>query len=71
MSQVMSPVTGIIEEELVTIHFGEHRGKTVKDIQEIDPEFYQKLIELSESGRSALRRGMNRTFDLFQKPVSL
>ena len=41
---ILSPVTGILNEENVVLDYGEHEGKTVKEIQEIDPDFYESLI---------------------------
>jgi broad specificity phosphatase PhoE len=31
-----SPITGIIDEEMVIIDFGKYEGKSVKDIAEVD-----------------------------------
>lgn len=70
MASHNSPVTGIIDEHLVIIDFGMHEGKTVKDIAELDPEFYDALKSEKENGTYAIRRHRDKTFRLYQRPAA-
>ena len=70
MAAPLSPVTGIISEDQVVIDFGEHEGKTVKDILENDPAFYSRLAEKKEDGVFAIRRHKDKTFRLYINPLS-
>ena len=45
-----SPVTGVIDENLVIIDFGKYEGRSVHDIAEVDPEFYERLKNEKEKG---------------------
>jgi hypothetical protein len=60
-----SPVTGIIEEDKVFIDFGEHEGKSVLEISDTDPLFYQFLIESREDGNFSIRRDKQKSFRLY------
>lgn len=62
-----SPVTGIIEEQQVIIDFGKYEGRTVSEIQEVDPEFYQRLIDQKDN--FAIRRHRDKTFRLYVNPL--
>ena len=72
--QVTSPVTGIIDEANVVIDYGEHQGRTVKEIQETDPDFYETLIEQKGYGVYAIKREAhidgNKTFRLYLNPLA-
>jgi hypothetical protein len=70
MSQNGSPVTGIIEENLVIIDFGKYEGKTVREIAELDPTFYQRLSAEKENGVFAIRRHKDKTFRLYINPLT-
>jgi hypothetical protein len=70
MSANGSPITGIIEENLVIIDFGKYEGKSVKDVSELDPEFYTRLITEKENGIFAIRRHRDKTFRLYINPLS-
>lgn len=70
MSASHSPVTGIIEENRVVLDFGKYEGKTVHEIAELDPEFYQKLATEKENGVFAIRRQKDKTFRLYINPLS-
>ena len=61
----LSPVTGILEEENVIIDFGDYEGRTVFDISETDPNFYNKLVNAKEAGNFSIRRNMDKTFRLY------
>ncbi|MDR3608285.1 MAG: hypothetical protein P4M08_13020 [Oligoflexia bacterium] len=65
-----SPVTGVIEEGLVIIDFGKHEGKSVEEIAEIDPGFYERLATEKENGVFAIRRHKDKTFRLYINPLS-
>ena len=75
MSQIItSPVTGILDEANVIIDYGQHEGRTIKEIQEIDPEFYETLIEQKGVGVFAIKREAymdgNKTFRLYLNPLA-
>ncbi len=62
-----SPITGVIEEEFVIIDFGRYLGKTVSEIAEADPEFYQRMVEQKDN--FAIRRHRDKTFRLYINPL--
>ena len=63
----VSPLTGIIEESQVFIDFGRYEGRTVSEVADADPEFYQRLIEQKE--HFAIRRHRDKTFRLYINPL--
>ena len=65
-----SPVTGIIDEKMVIIDFGKYEGKTVSEIAEVDPAFYDRLAAEKENGIFAIRRHRDKTFRLYVNPLS-
>lgn len=65
-----SPVTGVIDEENVLLDFGKYEGRSVKDVAEIDPEFYNKLILQKDQAGFAIRRYKDKTFRLYVNPLS-
>ena len=70
MSTSGSPVTGIIDEGQVIIDFGKYVGKSVQEVSEIDPVFYEKLANEKENGIFAIRRHKDKTFRLYINPLS-
>ncbi len=64
-NQDLSPVTGILAEEHVVIDFGEHEGKSVLEISDTTPNFYEFLIEQKESGNFAIRRTRDKIYRLY------
>jgi broad specificity phosphatase PhoE len=70
MSSNSSPVTGIIDENLVIIDFGKYEGKSVQEVANLDPVFYEKLATERESGVFAIRRHRDKTFRLYINPLS-
>ena len=70
MSATASPVTGIIEEQLVIIDFGKYEGKNVQEVSELDPIFYERLATEKENGVFAIRRERDKTFRLYVNPLS-
>lgn len=65
-----SPVTGVIDENMVVIDFGKYEGKTVEEIAAIDPIFYERLATEKENGVFAIRRHKDKTFRLYINPLS-
>ena len=65
MAQETSPVTGIIAEETVFIDFGEHEGKSILEIQDTLPDYYQYLIDKRDEGICMIRRGKDKSFKLY------
>jgi broad specificity phosphatase PhoE len=65
-----SPITGVIDEDLVIIDFGKYEGKSVQEIAELDPDFYQRLASEKENGVFAIRRHRDKTFRLYINPLS-
>jgi len=70
MSASTSPITGVIDEKLVILDFGKYEGKTVEEIAELDPIFYDKLKTEKENGAFAIRRHRDKTFRLYVNPLS-
>jgi hypothetical protein len=70
MSTSGSPVTGIIDEDLVIIDFGKYVGKSVQQVSELDPVFYEKLANEKENGIFAIRRHKDKSFRLYINPLS-
>ena len=70
MSGNSSPVTGIIDEELVIIDFGKYEGKSVQEVADLDPAFYEKLAAEKENGIFAIRRHKDKSFRLYINPLS-
>ena len=54
-SQV-SPLTGILEEDQVVIDFGKFEGRSVLDINENNPDFYEYLCNQKDEGNFSIRR---------------
>lgn len=65
MATDLSPLTGIIEEDLVVIDFGEHEGKSVMEICETEPEYYNFLLEQKGEGNFAIKRNKDKIFRLY------
>ena len=66
MAQVsQSPLTGIIAEDQVVIDFGEHEGKSVLQVNDEEPKFYDYLIEQKDTGNFSIRRDKYKTYKLY------
>ncbi|PIP91789.1 MAG: hypothetical protein COW01_05390 [Bdellovibrionales bacterium CG12_big_fil_rev_8_21_14_0_65_38_15] len=65
MAQEVSPVTGIIEEDQVFLDFGEHEGKSILELSDTDPEYYDYLIEKKNEGNCAIRRTKDKIFRMY------
>lgn len=70
MSSTHSPVTGIIDESIVILDFGKYEGKSVKEIQAVDPDFYASLANEKGEGVYAIRRHRDKTFRLYLNPLA-
>ena len=71
MAQETSPLTGILKEEQVFIDFGEHEGKSVLEISDTNPDFYDYLVGQKEVGNFAIRRSRDKSFRLYVQNVTL
>ncbi len=65
MAQEQSPLTGVIAEEKVVIDFGEFEGKSVLEIADTKPDYYQFLLDQKETGNFAIRRTKDKIFRLY------
>ena len=63
--QEISPLTGIIEEDKVFVDFGEHEGKSILEVCDTLPEYYQRLIEIKDSGKCVIRRTKDKSYRLY------
>lgn len=63
--QNVSPLTGIIAEENVFVDFGEHEGKSVLEVQDTLPDYYDFLIEKKDTGHCTIRRNKDKSFRLY------
>ena len=70
MSQANSPITGIIDEAQVIIDFGKHEGISVKDLANVDPDFYSSLVNEKGEGVYAIRRHRDKSFRLYLNPLA-
>jgi hypothetical protein len=60
----ISPLTGILEEDKVYIDFGIHEGKSILEIADTLPDFYNFLIEKKNNGHCSIRRYKDKSFRL-------
>jgi len=63
--QETSPITGIIAEDKVFIDFGEHEGKSILEVADTLPQFYEYLIEKKTNGNCMIRRSKDKCFRLY------
>lgn len=63
--QEVSPLTGVIAEDAVVIDFGEHEGKSVLEIADTCPDFYDYLIDQRVDGNFSIRRTKDKIFRLY------
>lgn len=71
MAQEQSPITGILEEDKVYVDFGEHEGKSILEIADTNPDFYQFLIEKKDEGKCAIRRMRDKSFRLYVSQTTI
>lgn len=60
-----SPLTGILEEDKVYIDFGEHEGKSILEVADTLPDFYDFLCEKKLNGKCIIRRSKDKSFRLY------
>ena len=65
MAMPQSPLTGIIEEDKVVLDFGEYEGKSVLEIADTRPDYYEFLLQQKESGNFSIRRSKDKIFRLY------
>ena len=65
LPQEVSPLTGIIAEDMVVIDFGEDEGKSVLEVADTLRDFYHHLIEQKEEGNFSIRRTKDKIFRLY------
>ena len=63
--QETSPITGIIAEDKVFIDFGEHEGKSILEVADTLPNFYDYLIEEKTNGNCMIRRSKDKCYRLY------
>ncbi len=63
--QQVSPITGIIEEDQVFIDFGDHEGKSILEIADTLPDYYEFLIDEKNDGNCTIRRSHDKIFRLY------
>lgn len=66
----VSPLTGIIEEDRVFVDFGEHEGKSILEVADTLPEYYDFLIEQKEKGICTIRRSKDKVFRLHKQHLN-
>lgn len=65
MAMPQSPLTGIIEEDKVVLDFGEFEGKSVLEIADTRPEYYDFLLQQKETGNFSIRRSKDKIYRLY------
>jgi broad specificity phosphatase PhoE len=65
MAQMQSPLTGIIEEDKVVLDFGEFEGKSVLEIADTRPEYYEFLVQQKDTGNFSIRRTKDKIYRLY------
>jgi hypothetical protein len=65
MASEISPLTGILEEDKVYVDFGEHEGKSILEIADTEPDFYDFLIEKKNTGFCAIKRIKDKSYRLY------
>lgn len=71
MAQEISPLTGIIEEDKVVLDFGEFEGKSVLEIADTRPDYYDFLINQKDCGNFSIRRTKDKIFRLYIQQTHL
>lgn len=62
--QEVSPLTGILEEDQVLVDFGEHEGKSILEVADTLPEFYDFLVGQKNLGNCSIKRAKDKIFRL-------
>ena len=61
----LSPLTGVLEEDQVIIDFGEHEGKSVLEVADTFPDYYEYMIGEKAGGNFIIRRAKDKSFRLY------
>lgn len=64
-AQELSPITGILAEDQVFIDFGEHEGKSILEVADTLPDYYEFLIETKNDGMCTIKRTREKIFRLY------
>jgi hypothetical protein len=64
-TQEVSPLTGILAEDQVFIDFGEHEGKSILEVADTLPDYYDFLIEKKDDGNCTIRRSKDKIYRLY------
>jgi hypothetical protein len=64
-AQEVSPITGILAEDQVFIDFGEHEGKSILEVADTLPDYYDFLIETKNDGKCTIKRTREKIFRLY------
>jgi hypothetical protein len=64
MAEETSPITGILAEDKVYVDFGEHEGKSILEVCDTLPDFYEYLLERKNAGFCIIRRTKDKSFRL-------
>jgi hypothetical protein len=67
--QEVSPLTGILEEDMVFVDFGEHEGKSILEISDTHPDYYDFLIDKRKGGKCVIRRLKDKSYRLYMAQV--
>lgn len=61
----ISPITGILAEDMVFLDFGEHEGKSILEISDTEPDYYDFLKDMRRSGNFSIKRTRDKIFRLY------
>jgi hypothetical protein len=71
MAQIeTSPLTGILLEDQVFLDFGVHEGKSILEIGDVYPEYYNYLMEEKDGGNFAIRRCKEKIYRLYVHEIT-
>jgi len=65
MAIELSPLTGVLKEESVIIDFGQFEGKSVLEICDDFPNFYEYLVEQKKEGNFSIKRNADKSYRLY------
>lgn len=57
-------ITGIIDEDQVFLDFGDYEGRSLYEVSDKDPSFYNCLLEEKEKGNLLMKRDKYKLFKL-------
>lgn len=70
-AEIISPLTGILQEEHVFVDFGEHEGKSILEIADTLPKFYEYLIDKKDAKQCTIKRNKDKSFRLYVHNVAI